>query len=262
MRSIDPRWILLTNHSLLLVFGVAVVNFQRSLWQIALALVTAVLFEILFAKWFSKESDRLGSRVLSSVITGLGLLLLVYSPSLWFYPFLAVVAVSSKYLIRRNKKEHVFNPTCFAIVFAFAVFPEYAPQLTRDYFLVSSYPTWQMIFLGLLVVWVARRWVLSLSYWLVLLGGAAVFHAQGSHSFMNIVGPELSVTGLLLSFFFITDPKTSPSEKKMQILFGAQYGGWNLFLKTQAVYASNFLALFFTLMIYPLIRKYYLDKTR
>ena len=162
-QKFDPRWILLTNHTLLLGTGLLFYNLNRSLAQIALGLSAAIVSEILVARLFRKETQNVQSRILSALIAGLGFLILTFSKSLWYYPAGSFIAIASKYLFRFDKDRHIYNPTGFAIVFAFAFFPDYKPLIYVDTFLVATFPTLQVMVLGLLATMLARRWVLSLS---------------------------------------------------------------------------------------------------
>lgn len=254
LRNFDPRWILFTNHALLLSTGVLFFNLNRSAMQIFLGLSAGVVAELALARIFNKEQDRLISRLLSAFIIGLGFLILTYSDSLWYYPAGITVAVLSKYVFRYNQDHHIFNPTGFAIVFAFAFFPTYKPHIYVDSFLVSMYPMLQVLFLGLAAVVVARKWVMSLTYYVTMLIGAWVLQLLGRHDFMNIIGPELSVVGLIIPFFMITDPRTSPKNYWGQLFWGINYGFWNLVLKDHFIYASNFISSFCTAAMVPLIR--------
>ncbi len=253
-KKFDPRWVLLLNHTLLLSTGVLIYNLNRTALEIVLSLGTAVVVELVLAKICDKEVDRIGSRVLSALIAALGFLILTYSKAIWYYPLGSAVAIGSKYLFRYDKKHHIYNPTGFAIVFAFAVFPQYKPTFYLDTFLTATYPTLQVLVLGILATCLAKRWVLSLTYYIGMLIGAAILHLLGRHWFMYIIGPELGVMGLVIPFFMITDPRSSPDNYFQQVLWGLHYVFWNLLLKDQFVYASNFLASFITMSIAPVLR--------
>lgn len=253
-KRFDPRLILLLNHTLLLSLGVTLYNVNRTTLQIVLGLGAAVVTEIVCAKLFDKEVDRIWSRVLSAVIAGLGFLLLTYSQLIWYYPLGSVIAVLSKYLIRSTPDRHIYNPTGFAIVFAFAFFPGYQPVFYTDTYQLSVYPTLQVLTLGSLVVILSNRWLLSLTSFLVLFVGGLLTEAFGRQEFWNVIGPEFGVVGLLLVFFMITDPKSSPNSHKGQVFAGVSYGLWNLFFKLNFVYAGNFLALFITATSVPVVR--------
>ena len=127
----------------------------------------------------------------------------------------AVLAVSSKFLIRWNNK-HIFNPTNFAIV---------AMMLATDKVWVSPGQWGSAAFFGFLiacagmvVVYRSSRsdvTVAFLVFWTAILVGRSLILGDP----LTIPLHRLENGALLLAFFMISDPRTTPHSRTAGILF-------------------------------------------
>jgi enediyne biosynthesis protein E5 len=146
------------------------------------------------------------------------------------FAFASVVAISSKALLTvkvNNSDRHFLNPSNTGIALTILLFPTIAPimpwQFTED---LSS--NWGSAFAVIVVVLgTYMNWHYAKRMPLVF-GWIAAFAIQGVlRCLMNglplIVGvvPITGVSFLLFTFYMITDPGATPSDRREQVIFGA-----------------------------------------
>ena len=237
----DPRWLLAAFLALYVVIGHLLLSFNRSLFEVAVALVVCSGLDMLFT-WVLYRRLLFP---LSGIISGLGLAILFTAPgAAWLMALASWLTISGKYLITW-RGHHLFNPTNLALVIILvgtggqaAVAPSYQ---WGGYWWVTA-----LVFtLGLVLMSRCRKLPLVLSFWAVYTAGAFV------RAFLTHLPAEITlwatVSGgafLLFSFFMITDPKTSPASTKGMILFGAGIGLVDFFFQWGAAVFSLFYALF------------------
>src|SRR6185295_14669774 len=105
MKSIDPRWWQIASLAGLVTYGISVLSFDVTPWRVAV-IVTAALG----TQWICSRATHIAFEWKSAMISALSLSLLMRSNSWLLLVLAALVAISSKFLIRRGGK-HVFNPT-------------------------------------------------------------------------------------------------------------------------------------------------------
>ena len=176
-------------------------------------LLSAVIAQAFFSFW--KLGEVKGIK--SAVITALGLALLLRTNSHLIMSSVTILAIATKFLLRFNGK-HIFNPSNIGIVLAL-LFTEGAwvspGQWGNDMvFLFVIAATGLIVllkvgrlditfvFLGVLFVLEYIRTVLFLGWGLDVL-----IHKFTSGSLM------------LFAFFMITDPKTTPDNKKWRLIW-------------------------------------------
>lgn len=111
MRRIDPRWWQIGSLFGLLVWGLAILRFDATVARSAAIVAVALITQLACTKLARLPQFEWKS----ALISALSLSLLMRSNSIWLLLLAAVLAVSSKFLIRWSGK-HIFNPTNFAIV--------------------------------------------------------------------------------------------------------------------------------------------------
>ncbi len=253
-QRLDARYIVLLNNTILLFAGRQVLGLQRAPWQIVSAFVAAILVELSLAYTTNKHGNlRLGDRVLSSSVAAVSTLVLLRSEHTWFYALAVAVAVGSKYLLVDPSGRHIFNPTDFAIVFLLSFFPQLI-FIRPDQFPTFIPLLFLIIGLGIAATVRAQRWAVSLGYYAVVLGmGLPVGHLLGYRPIW-VLGPELNTSTLIFAGFMMTDPKTSPSTRQGQLLFGGAIATIHLYLRYRQIPFSPFIALFFVTMVRSLRR--------
>ncbi len=213
-RHRDPRPWQIGVLSALLAWGTLGLDFEVDPLRAAATLLTALATQWLCTRaWGLPRFDPR-----SALISGLSLSLLLRADAFWPLPLAAVIAVASKFAIRRGDK-HVFNPTCLAIV---------VMLLGVDGVWVSA-GQWgsEALFafaaagLGMLVIHRTDRsdvtWAF-LAAWVGLAFGRAAW--LGDPIAIPLHG--LSSGALLIfAFFMISDPRTIPDRRAGRVLFAA-----------------------------------------
>jgi enediyne biosynthesis protein E5 len=241
----DGRYYIFINHIILITLGFTVFHFQRTLSQLVVGLIGALLTETIASLITKKAKGRqLWDRWLSASVASLSLFILISTPSTWFYFVGSAIAILSKYVFRIDRDRHMFNPSGFAIVVLLAILPSYFFRVYGDEFNLNTYLIIQVLFFGILATAVSNRWMMSLSYMLMALFLSIFLSAITDHGFVFFLGPELSANGLLFIWLMMPDPRTTPDSRKMQVIIGCSIAALNLFLRNQEVIYGQFISLF------------------
>jgi len=220
----DTRWVFGGLLFLYLILGETLLGFSRRPEQILIILGLGAFLEILFSGIFK------GRKIfpLSSVISCLSISIILNfsfgNSFLWIPVF---IMVASKYIFTLNDR-HFFNPSLFGIVCS----------LLFSNNLVSLAPAYQWYgtlesagFMMYFVITAAVLFfVVKINRMPLVLSFLIVFTLQTlvrTYIVRYIIPPETLFIGALTSpafylfcFYMITDPGTSPSDKKEQIIVG------------------------------------------
>jgi Na+-transporting NADH:ubiquinone oxidoreductase subunit NqrB len=208
----DPRLFQIAILSSLLAYGLWGLDLEVRPGLVLGMLATALAVQGLFTYLF--RLPRFDPK--SALISGLSLGLMLRTDSLALGCLAAVIAISSKFLIRHRGK-HVFNPTNLALVSLLLVServwvsPGQWGSVALFGFLLAG--------LGSLVVRRAARsdvtWALLLAYSSLIFGRALWLGDP-----LAIALHQLSNGAFLIfAFFMISDPKTTPDSRPGRILF-------------------------------------------
>lgn len=210
----DTRVLILVFFAILSRMIMETPGFARTWQQFALA-ATILLSLDMFSSY------RVFGRIkfpLSGIVSSFGVAVMIDSPVLWPTALAAALCSLSKYLIRFRGR-HIFNPNNFGIVVVTAAFPDWAVIGGNRWGGDPSYSL-LLFFVGILIVWHARRWALVLTYLVAFLSlnlaRAFVMHVPYWSFSLSILGPAMQ----LFMFYMMTDPKTSPNSLKEQVQFG------------------------------------------
>lgn len=222
------------------ILGHTVLGFEQSLAQPLVAMATAYTLEIAFElidAWANRRPLKFvgGARnfidfLLSAHISALAVSMLLYANErLWVVAFAAAVAISSKLLFRAptpTGSRHFLNPSNFGITLTLLLFswvgiaPPY--QFTEN---LGAAGDW--ILPAIIVVsgtFLNARFTRKLPLIAAWLGGFALQAIIRSLlcgvPAAAALGPMTGVAFILFTFYMVTDPATSPSHYKGQILFG------------------------------------------
>ena len=224
----DPRHYQIATLASLLGYGILGLDFEIGALRTAIILSTALITQYICTHvWRLPFFDPR-----SALISGLSLCLLLRTNYVGLAFVAAILAVSSKFLLRLNGK-HLFNPTNIAIVALMAL---------TDQVWVSPGQWGNVAFFG---------------FFMACLGGLVVNRASRSdvtYAFIGFymflvfgrslcVGEPLTIPVhrlqngalLLFTFFMISDPRTTPNSRVGRILFallvacGAWYVQFRLF---------------------------------
>jgi hypothetical protein len=224
------------------VLGHTVFGFEQSWAQMFIALGTgyacALLFEWVDARacgdvpgyaggGFKKVVDFLLSAHMTSITLSF---LLFFNQQLWITSLAVALAIGSKYVLRvpspTGRLQHFMNPSNFAIA---VILGFYTWTGVLPWGFTVDLHGWADAALPLIIVMLGMRLNLmftgrlpTIASWLatfILLGYCrALFKGTG-------VATELVVlTGIpmvLFTFYMITDPQTSPSRLRSQIIYGS-----------------------------------------
>ena len=155
---------------------------------------------------------------LSAAITSLSLTLLLRTDVMAIAMLAAVIAISSKFLIRVRGK-HIFNPANIALVTL--TFATNDAWVSSGQWGSAALGAFLLACLGFLVLTRAKRAETTLAFLLsyaVLLFGRAIWLGDP----LSIPVHQLQNGALLIfSFFMISDPKTTPNTAVARIIYGA-----------------------------------------
>ena len=243
----DPRMGLRTSATLATVFtilGHTVFGFEQPVSNVVVALATgyfcAILFEWIDAKACGDVPGYAGGGVkkfidflLSAHMTSITLsFLLYYNQRLWILALTVTLAIGSKYLLRvpqKGRLQHFMNPSNFGIVIVLAVY-QWVGVLPWGW-TINIHGAWDLI-VPLVIVALGIRLNLLFTGRLPLVGAwLASFALQAAFRSWRldtpIQGQFVILTGItmvLFTLYMITDPQTSPSKFRSQMLFGGGIG--------------------------------------
>lgn len=216
----DPRYIVTFLLLAYNILGITVLGFNRSLGQITTTIAAGVLLHTIYDYLFNKVI-RFN---ISAVTTSLGLCILVNYGHNLAYPLVPIFyAMSSKFIFTFEGK-HRLNPGMFGVT---------ASLITASEF-ISSAPAYQWNGIGSMALFIImpslflfmpkiNRSYLVFSFLItfliqITLRSLIIKHYLPFNTlfFGTITSPSF----FLFVFFMITDPATSPNDKRDQIIVG------------------------------------------
>src|SRR5450432_1948386 len=227
--------------SVLNVLGHIVRGFESSWTQMLVALVTAYVTEIVLEVAEAWAKDRplrfagggwqLVDFLLPAHIAGLAVSMLLYTGSLLLpFVFASAVAIASKALFTapvNNSKRHFLNPSNTGIAVTVLLFPAISPIMPWQFTegvsggMSRAFPV-LLVCLGIFMNW---RYSKRLP---LVLGWVIAFAVQGElRCLLNdlplIVGlvPMTGVGFVLFTFYMVTDPGSTPTDWREQVVFGS-----------------------------------------
>jgi enediyne biosynthesis protein E5 len=196
----------------LLTAGVLLRDFTIQPLQVAFTFAAGIATQSFWLKRLGLQQKGF----LSAVVTCCGLSLLLRSDALWVHPLIAVLAMSSKFVLRIQGK-HLYNPANLGVIVAITLLPGtwVSPgQWGNDLALA----VW-LLMLGTVVTQRARRLDISWIFLLTFLGLVALRVLLLGQSWA-IWWHQLGNGALLLfTFFMISDPMTIPNRRGPRIAY-------------------------------------------
>ncbi|HEY6491514.1 MAG: RnfABCDGE type electron transport complex subunit D [Terracidiphilus sp.] len=223
--------ILLVGH---LSFGI-LESYQKTL----LAIVSAMAAELVLGRLLVHKWPHLAS----SYITGISVGILLRSPAFWPYAVCALLAITSKYVLRFNGR-HLFNPSNFGICAMLFLASDAVATLSIQWGnnLGAMIVIWA---LGSFIIWRVRRFHICAVYVVSFLLLSIVRAYLTGDPFLSEVSPITGPEYQLFIFFMITDPKTTVRSKWGQCVVAFLVAVAELFFRLdQSIYAPLY-ALFF-----------------
>jgi enediyne biosynthesis protein E4 len=242
----DVRWVIAGLLFSYLLLGIFVLGFGRKPEQILAVMALAAFFEIVFSGFVR------GKVVfpLSALITSLSLcILLNYTYSFRYLWIPVFVAIASKYVVTLRGR-HFFNPALFGIVFSIVFLGDVISMAPAYQWYGSAESAWVMgwfVLTAALLLFVFRidRAVLALSFLFFFTLATAVRAYIMSHvvHFETLfVGALTSPAFYLFAFYMITDPATSPPNRREQVMVGFCIAALDLVLHKMLSYYTFFYA--------------------
>lgn len=210
----DPRLAQMVVLGTILAAGAALYDFALDPRQVILTFAAVLLAQGI--------SDRIAGRAdlnyKSALITALSLSLLLRADSMWAHPMAAAAAVGSKSLIRVRGK-HLFNPSCFGVIFALIAIPGVwvSPGQWGDGIALAGW----IAVAGTMVVSRAARADIS-SGFVLFYGGATLARILWLGQRLAVLTHRMASGALLLfAFFMISDPRTAPDDWRGRLAHSA-----------------------------------------
>ena len=204
------------NLLLLLLLGSFFAYVPLSFWDIGLILLFTFMVEHLFLYLNSSRHFYLSYSAFS---TAIGVMLLVYSTSLWVYGVVIALGLAQKHFLNFHNR-HFFNPSNFALIMALLFFYNDAHLIGGQ---LGDEPLFAMVVLVLAMSILVRiqRWLipllfvffyLLLQYLLIVAYDPVLTVEMLTHRFY-------SVSFMLFIYFMLTDPAVTPADWRGQIVF-------------------------------------------
>jgi len=235
---LDNRYIAPLFITFILLVGHLSYGILESYPKTALAIVTALVTELILGRIFYGKWLNLAS----AYITGISVGMLVRSPAYWPFVLCSAVSIMSKYVLR-VKGRHIWNPSNFGLSVLFFLGAETVAGLSIQWgnFIGPMLVIW---ILGSIIIYRARRFHICLTYVVSFFVFAFLRSWITGQPWQAEVAPITGPMYQLFVFFMITDPKTTVKTKWGQciVAFLVAFAEF-VFRLMQVVYAP-FYALF------------------
>ncbi len=202
------------------------------LYLVLICFLTNQLFSRIYKTRPNYESQLITGLILALIVGPLPLL-----SNTLFLSLAAFIAMASKYVIA-YKKQHIFNPAAFAVVITAIAIGQGASWWIGDKIMLPF-----IAIGGFLMLRKLRRFHLVTSFVLsyALFLAAFSFKSAGFSGIPDLLQSAfLSPPLLFFIFVMLTEPITSPANRKMRIFFG-------IFSGFIYVFYSTFLNVYYTL---------------
>jgi enediyne biosynthesis protein E5 len=243
----DPRWLVFFSLSLFASLLIQNQTFGKTFSQLLLAFFTVIVADFVINQIFLKKSY---SFPLSALTSSTGVGLIVFSNFYWPFIVLPLLAVLSKRLIKYNGL-HIFNPNNFGIVLGLLLMDSAISTTAGRWVDLPSLRT-IVIIGGIYISYRVKRLTLSVA-WLISFSGIALILSYWQNtSAIQALLPALDPLFYIFTFYHITDPITSPTNRWGSILFGFLLGAVDNTLRYFLVVNSMFFSLFIVTAVQPL----------
>lgn len=250
--SLDNRFLAPLLITCILLTGQFSYGVLESWRHTLLAIGTAILCELVLGKFLLGQFPHLAS----AYITGISVGILVRSPSYWPFAMCAALSILSKYVLRWQNR-HLWNPSNFGVSAMLFLYPMAVASLSIQWgnFLWPMLVVWC---LGALIISRLKRFHICLTYVASFIVLAGVRTLVTGHPFLASVAPLTGPMYQLYVFFMITDPRTTVSTKRGQIVVAFLVAVAEMLLRLNEVIHAPYYALFLvgpTALSWELARK-------
>jgi enediyne biosynthesis protein E5 len=208
--ALDNRYLPPLFITTILVVGHFAYGILESYERTALAIVSALVAELVLGRIFFGKWINLSSAYISGISVGI----LLRSPAFWPYALCSVLSIMSKYVLR-VKGRHLWNPSNFGICVLLFLAPETVTALTVQWgnFIWPLLVIW---ILGSVIIWRAKRIHISVTYVLSFFLFAFVRSWITGDPWQSEISAITGPMYQLFVFFMVTDPKTTVRSKTWQ----------------------------------------------
>ena len=235
---LDNRYIAPLFITCILLVGHLSYGILESYEKTALAIVSAILAELILGRIFFGKWLNLASAYISGISVGI----LLRSPAFWPYALCSVISIMSKYVLR-VKGRHLWNPSNFGICVLLFLAPETVASLSIQWgnFIWPMLVIW---ILGSIIIWRAKRFHISATYVLSFFAFAFLRSWITGHPWQAEVAPITGPMYQLFVFFMVTDPKTTVRSKTWQCIVVFLVAFMEMLLRLNQVVYAPLYALF------------------
>lgn len=209
---VDPRYFAPLLITTVLIAGQLSFGFLESWSRTFLAIAAAIATELVVVRALYGRWPHLASAYVSGISVGI----LVRSPAFWPYALCSAISITSKYVFR-IKGRHIWNPTNFGVVAMLVLAADSVAGLSIQ---------WGNNLLPMVLVWIFGTFILrqvgrlhiTLTYLASFLILAWLRSVLVGQPLLGEISPVTGPMYQLFMFFMITDPKTTVSSKRGQIV--------------------------------------------
>jgi len=232
-RFVPPLFItliLLIGH---MSFGI-LESYRKTLLAIGVSIATElILGKLVVGKW---------PNVASAYITGISVGILLRSPAFWPYALCAMIAITSKYVLR-VKNRHIWNPSNFGICVVLFLAAESVTTLSIQW----GNSLWAMLViwsLGSVIIWRLKRFHICVTYVLSFLLFAIMRGWIVGDPIVSEISPITGPEYQLFIFFMITDPKTTVRSRNGQMIVAFLVAAVEMLFRLNSCICAPLYALF------------------
>jgi Na+-translocating ferredoxin:NAD+ oxidoreductase RnfD subunit len=236
--SLENRFLAPMLITSILLVGQLTFGFLESYSKTALAIMVAILMELLLGRLFTGKFPHLASAYISGISVGI----LVRSPAIWPYALCSMLSITSKYVLR-FKGRHLWNPSNFGICAMLFLAPFSVASLSIQW----GNTIWPMLIvwtLGSIIIHRLKRFHICATYVLSFILFSAVRSQMTGDPFLAEVAPITGPMYQLFVFFMITDPKTTVQSKRGQVIVAFTVALMEMILRLNEIVHAPYYALF------------------
>ncbi len=255
LKKIDFRYVPPVFITLILLVGHFSFGILEGYGRVAVTLATCLITELVLSRIMLGKTKNLSS----AYISGISVSILIRSNLLWPYIITAFLSIASKYVLR-FKGRHIWNPSNFGISWMLFTAPFSVAGLSIQW----GNNIWPMLviwMLGLVIVYRARRYHISITYVLSFIAFAFLRSMITGDPFLTELAPLTGPMYQLFIFFMITDPATTVKNRNGQILVAFLIALVEFVLRLNEFIYAPFYALFIVGPVFLVIDHYRRQKT-
>jgi|CXWL01.1.fsa_nt_gi Na+-transporting NADH:ubiquinone oxidoreductase subunit NqrB len=238
LRAIDNRFLAPVLVTSILLIGDVSFGILESYSNTVLAIVTAIVCEVVLGRIVYGRWPHLASAYISGISVGM----LVRSPLVWPFIVGSLLSIMSKYVLRWRDR-HLWNPSNFGLCALFFLAPATVAALSIQW----GNQVWPMIeiwVLGGVILWRLRRLHVCATYVASFVALSFVRSALTGVPWLASLAPMTGPMYQLFIFFMITDPRTTVRRRWAQCVVVAVIAIVEMLLRLGGVVYAPLYALF------------------